>query len=48
VARVLEQNVYRISQVLTLRGDVLLPLLSHTFKENTVRDVVLAILLTAV
>ncbi|POM63244.1 hypothetical protein PHPALM_27472, partial [Phytophthora palmivora] len=35
VARVLEQNVYRISQVLTLRGDVLLPLLSHTFKENT-------------
>lgn len=35
VARVLEQNVYRISQVLTQRGDVLLPLLSHTFKENT-------------
>ncbi|GMF53122.1 unnamed protein product [Phytophthora fragariaefolia] len=37
VARVLEQNVYRISQVLTQRSDVLLPLLSHTFKENTVR-----------
>ncbi|KAG7379807.1 hypothetical protein PHYPSEUDO_008103 [Phytophthora pseudosyringae] len=35
VARVLEHNVYRISQVLTQRGDVLLPLLSHTFKENT-------------
>ncbi|KAE9349564.1 hypothetical protein PF008_g6849 [Phytophthora fragariae] len=35
VARVLEQNVYRISQVLTQRSDVLLPLLSHTFKENT-------------
>ncbi|KAL3666223.1 hypothetical protein V7S43_009008 [Phytophthora oleae] len=38
VARVLEQNVYRISQVLTQRGEVLLPLLSHTFKENTVRS----------
>ncbi|KAK1934981.1 hypothetical protein P3T76_010747 [Phytophthora citrophthora] len=35
VARILEQNVYRISQVLTQRGEVLLPLLSHTFKENT-------------
>ncbi|KAG3110117.1 hypothetical protein PI124_g10958 [Phytophthora idaei] len=35
VVRVLEQNVYRISQVLTQRGDVLLPLLSHIFKENT-------------
>ncbi|KAL4176914.1 hypothetical protein KRP22_001851 [Phytophthora ramorum] len=35
VARVLEQNVYRISQVLAQRGEVLLPLLSHTFKEST-------------
>ncbi|KAF4139924.1 hypothetical protein GN958_ATG10913 [Phytophthora infestans] len=35
VVRVLEQNVYRISQVLTQRGDVLLPLLNHIFKENT-------------
>ncbi|ETI31889.1 hypothetical protein F443_21212 [Phytophthora nicotianae P1569] len=35
VVRVLEQNVYRISQVLTQRGDVLLPLLSHIFKDST-------------
>ncbi|KAI9983024.1 hypothetical protein PInf_006936 [Phytophthora infestans] len=35
VVRVLEQNLYRISQVLTQRGDVLLPLLNHIFKENT-------------
>ncbi|KAG6610575.1 Sodium/hydrogen exchanger [Phytophthora cinnamomi] len=35
VARVLEQNVYRVSQVLTQRSDVLLPLLSHTFREST-------------
>ncbi|KAF1789777.1 Sugar isomerase (SIS) [Phytophthora cactorum] len=47
VVRVLEQNVYRISQVLTQRGDVLLPLLSHIFKENTAKPYILSDILQA-
>jgi hypothetical protein len=38
VARILEQNIFLISQVLLQRQDVLLSLLNHTLKDSMVRN----------